>query len=178
MRAGSTSSSPGTPNARARSPVGDIGKPPISADALLGHDAIGGTQIIKQPDVMMAYHLVPELMDQTLFDQNLAFATERTAHGSSLSPAITASPLFRARRWREAMQWFELAAMLDLDDVTGTTAVGCTSRRWAGCGAGPAASSDSARIGRGCRSIRAFPTSRPVDHRLMIAAPRSTLALR
>ena len=104
--------------------VGDIGKPPISADALLGHDAIGGTQIIKQPDVMMAYHLVPDLMDETAFEQNLAFATDRTAHGSSLSPAITASLLFRAGRWREAMQWFELAALLDLDDLTGTTAGG------------------------------------------------------
>jgi trehalose/maltose hydrolase-like predicted phosphorylase len=104
--------------------VEEIGAAPISADALLGHDAVARTQIIKQPDVMMAYHLVPDLMDGAVFEQNLAFASERTAHGSSLSPAITASLCFRAGRWREAMHWFELAALLDLDDLTGTTAGG------------------------------------------------------
>jgi len=104
--------------------VHDIGEPPLSADALLGHDVIAGTQIIKQPDVMMAYHLVPHLLDAGVFERNLARAIERTAHGSSLSPAISASLLFRARRWQEATDLLELAAFLDLDDVTGTTAGG------------------------------------------------------
>ena len=104
--------------------VYDIGRPPLSADALLGHDVVAGSQIIKQPDVMMAYHLVPDLMDAESFERNLELAMERTAHGSSLSPAISASLLLRARRWSEAVHLLELAAFLDLDDMTGTTAGG------------------------------------------------------
>lgn len=104
--------------------VREIGRPPLSADALLGRDTIAQTQIIKQPDVMMAYHLVPHLLDADAFERNLDLATERTAHGSSLSPAISGSLLLRARRWSEAVELLELAAFLDLDDLTGTTAGG------------------------------------------------------
>jgi trehalose/maltose hydrolase-like predicted phosphorylase len=104
--------------------VHDVGRPPMSADAMMGRDVIARTQIIKQPDVMMAYHLVPHLLDADAFEPNLDLAIERTAHGSSLSPAISASLLLRARRWREAVELFELAAFLDLDDLTGTTAGG------------------------------------------------------
>jgi trehalose/maltose hydrolase-like predicted phosphorylase len=101
-----------------------VAKPPMSADVLLGPDVIQSTQIIKQPDVMMAYHLVPHLMKRDAFETNLDYYMARTAHGSSLSPAIGASLLFRAGRWAEAMELFDIAAFLDLDDLTGTTAGG------------------------------------------------------
>ena len=104
--------------------VGDLGHPPLSADALLGRDVVARTQIIKQPDVMMAYHLVPHLLDADAFERNLDLALVHTAHGSSLSPAISASLLLRAQQWSEAMELLELAAFLDLDDLTGTTAGG------------------------------------------------------
>lgn len=104
--------------------VSSIGKPPMSADVLLGTGVIQSTQIIKQPDVLMAYHLVPHLMRQDAFETNLDHYMARTAHGSSLSPAIGASLLFRAGRWADAMELFELAARLDLDDLTRTTAGG------------------------------------------------------
>jgi trehalose/maltose hydrolase-like predicted phosphorylase len=48
----------------------------------------------------------------------------RTAHGSSLSPGVHASLLARAGRADEAAAWLRLAARLDLDDLTGTTAGG------------------------------------------------------
>ncbi len=98
-----------------------IAPPPMSADALVGTDVIRRIQVIKQPDVLMAYHLVPHLMDGASLDANIDHYHPRTAHGSSLSPAIAAACLFRARRTEDAMRWLRLAADLDLCDVTGTT---------------------------------------------------------
>jgi hypothetical protein len=55
---------------------------------------------------------------------NLDFYGPRTAHGSSLSPAITASPLARGGRSDEALPMLRRAVRLDLYDLTGTTAAG------------------------------------------------------
>jgi len=52
------------------------------------------------------------------------FYGPRTAHGSSLSPAITASLLARAGRPDEALAMLRTALALDLDDLTGTTGAG------------------------------------------------------
>lgn len=101
-----------------------LGDPPYSADVLLGREATAQSRIIKQPDVLMAYHLIPDRLRADAFDQNLEFYAPLTAHGSSLSPAIMASLFFRARRWSKGMPLFELAGSLDLDDLTGTTAGG------------------------------------------------------
>jgi trehalose/maltose hydrolase-like predicted phosphorylase len=57
-------------------------------------------------------------------ETNLAFYEPRTAHGSSLSPAIHAALLARAGEPDRALVTFRLAARLDLDDLTGTTAGG------------------------------------------------------
>lgn len=101
-----------------------IGEPPLAADALLGRDRIQRVQIIKQPDVMMLHHMVPELLPQGSLVRDLEYYVPRTAHGSSLSPAITASLLARAGRLTEAQRWFDLAALFDLHDLSGTTAGG------------------------------------------------------
>jgi hypothetical protein len=55
---------------------------------------------------------------------NLDFYEPRTAHGSSLSPAIHASLLARAGRYRPALEALRIAARMDLDDLTGSTAGG------------------------------------------------------
>ena len=60
----------------------------------------------------------------TLSSSNLEFYEPRTAHGSSLSPGIHAALLARAGRLDEAVALLRVAARLDLDDVTGTTAGG------------------------------------------------------
>ena len=57
-------------------------------------------------------------------ESDLDFYLPRTAHGSSLSPAICASLLARAGRPDEARHWFEMAARMDLDDLSRTTAGG------------------------------------------------------
>ena len=101
-----------------------LGPVPVAADSLLGSEQIAKTQIIKQPDVLMAYHLVPgDLMPGTL-RANLDYYGPRTAHGSSLSPAIHAALLARAGSPDEALGWLRMAARLDLDDITGVTGTG------------------------------------------------------
>lgn len=104
--------------------VADIGTPPLAADLLLGAARTSKSQIIKQPDVLMAHHLIPaELPDESLAN-DLDFYLPRTAHGSSLSPAITAALLARSGRADEALTYLDQALRLDLDDLTGMTANG------------------------------------------------------
>ena len=64
---------------------------PIAADLLLGHDRVRRSQIIKQADVLMLHHLVPDEVVPGSLEPNLRYYEPRTAHGSSLSPAIHAS---------------------------------------------------------------------------------------
>jgi trehalose/maltose hydrolase-like predicted phosphorylase len=104
--------------------IESVATPPIAADLLLGRDRVARSQLIKQPDVLMLHHLVPEEVAPDSLSPNLEYYLPRTAHGSSLSPAIHASLLARAGRLEEAIHWFRIAARLDLDDLTGTTAGG------------------------------------------------------
>jgi trehalose/maltose hydrolase-like predicted phosphorylase len=104
--------------------MAQIAVPPVAADLLLGHERLAATQIIKQPDVLMLHHLVPEEIEAGSLEANLDFYGPRTAHGSSLSPVITACLLARAGRPDEALSLLRTALALDLDDLTGTTATG------------------------------------------------------
>ncbi len=104
--------------------VKDVAAPPVAADLLLGRDRVSGSQLIKQPDVLMLHHLVPDQVEPGSLGPNLDYYDPRTAHGSSLSPAITASLLARAGRPDEALAMLRVALALDLDDLTGTTGTG------------------------------------------------------
>ena len=104
--------------------IDDVAPPPVAADLLLGRERVARTQIIKQADVVMAHHLIPDEFDDDSLDADLDFYLPRTAHGSSLSPAVYAAVLARAGRPDEAMPLFDLAARLDLDDLTRTTSGG------------------------------------------------------
>jgi trehalose/maltose hydrolase-like predicted phosphorylase len=97
---------------------------PIAADLLLGAERTRGAQVLKQADVLMLHHLVPEEVAPGSLLSNLDFYEPRTAHGSSLSPAIHAGLLARAGRFREALAALRIAARVDLDDLTGSTAGG------------------------------------------------------
>jgi len=72
----------------------------------------------------MLHHLVPEEVEAGSLVSCLAYYEPRTAHGSSLSPAIYASLLARAKEPERAIVLFRLAARLDVDNLTGTTAGG------------------------------------------------------
>jgi trehalose/maltose hydrolase-like predicted phosphorylase len=104
--------------------VDEMGGPPIAADLLLGRQVVEASQVIKQADVLMLHHMVPEEVAPDSLEPNLNHYMPRTAHGSSLSPAIHASLLARAGRVEDALWWFRLASRLDLEDLTGSTAGG------------------------------------------------------
>jgi trehalose/maltose hydrolase-like predicted phosphorylase len=97
---------------------------PIAIDVLLGPERVSGSQLIKQADVLMLHHLVPGEVVPGSLKACLDFYEKRTAHGSSLSPAIHASLLARAGDPQHALELFRIAARLDLDDLTGTTGGG------------------------------------------------------
>jgi trehalose/maltose hydrolase-like predicted phosphorylase len=104
--------------------VSDLAPAPVAADLLFGRERISRSQIIKQPDVLMLHHLVPEETAPGSLRPNLAFYEPRCAHGSSLSPAIHAALFARDGRPDDALDLFRMACRLDLDDLTGTTAAG------------------------------------------------------
>jgi trehalose/maltose hydrolase-like predicted phosphorylase len=104
--------------------IEEVGGAPMAADLMLGREVVAASQLIKQADVLMLHHMVPEEVAPGSLGPNLDRYLPRTAHGSSLSPAIHASLLARAGRVDEALWWFRLASRLDLDDLTGTTAGG------------------------------------------------------
>ena len=97
---------------------------PVAADLLLGHERVSNAQVVKQADVLMAHHLIPDDMPAGSLGTDLAYYEPRTAHGSTLSPAIHAALMARAGRLGRAVQALKLAAMVDLDDVTNTTGGG------------------------------------------------------
>jgi len=97
---------------------------PISADLLLGRERVDAAQVVKQADVLMLHHLVPDEVETGSLAPNLLFYEPRTAHGSSLSPAVHASLFARAGFLPEAVAALRLAVRIDLDDLTGTTAGG------------------------------------------------------
>ena len=97
---------------------------PIAADLLLGPERTHGAQVIKQADVLMLHHLVPDEVVPGSLEPNLRYYEPRTAHGSSLSPAIYASLQARVRDFGPALESLRIAALIDLDDLTGSSSGG------------------------------------------------------
>ncbi|HEX6257589.1 MAG TPA: glycosyl hydrolase family 65 protein [Euzebyales bacterium] len=104
--------------------IADIARPPVAADLLLGRDVVRASQVVKQADVVMLHHLVPDHVAPGSLHADLEYYAPRTAHGSSLSPAIHAAVWARAGRPDRALDLLRVALRLDLDDVTGTTGGG------------------------------------------------------
>lgn len=97
---------------------------PIAADLLLGAERTAAAQVLKQADVLMLHHLLPDAVAADSLVPNLDFYEPRTAHGSSLSPAIHAALFARAGRYRPALEALRIAARIDLDDLTASTSGG------------------------------------------------------
>jgi trehalose/maltose hydrolase-like predicted phosphorylase/hydroxymethylpyrimidine pyrophosphatase-like HAD family hydrolase len=97
---------------------------PIAADLLLGPERTRAAQVLKQADVLMLHHLVPDEVAPGSLEPNLEHYEPRTAHGSSLSPAIHASLFARTGRLTAAVEALKLACRIDVEDLTGTTAGG------------------------------------------------------
>lgn len=97
---------------------------PIAADLLLGRERVQGAQVLKQADVLMLHHLVPDEVAPGSLEPNLRYYEPRTAHGSSLSPAVHASLFARVRDYDRAVPALQMSSRIDLDDLTSTTAGG------------------------------------------------------
>jgi kojibiose phosphorylase len=82
------------------------------------------TMLVKQPDVLMLFHLLPDAFDHATKLANFEFYEARTLHKSSLSPAIHAVLGLEVGDARRAMQYFCRSAMVDLDDNQGNTVMG------------------------------------------------------
>ena len=104
--------------------IAEVAPPPVAADLLIGAERVARSQLIKQADVLMLHHLVPEEVVPRSLGSCLAYYEPRTAHGSSLSPAVSASLLARAGEPEKALALFQIATRIDLDNLTGTSAEG------------------------------------------------------
>ena len=97
---------------------------PLSGEVFLGRDRVASTQCVKQPDVLMLYHLVPDELIPGTLATNLDFYDPRTSFGSSLGPGIHAALMARAGRVDDALEALRLAASIDLDDARSQSAEG------------------------------------------------------
>jgi len=97
---------------------------PLSGEVFLGRDRVASTQCVKQPDVLMMYHLVPDELVPGTLAANLDFYDPRTSFGSSLGPGIHAALMARAGRPEDGLAALRLAAFIDLDDAHSQSAEG------------------------------------------------------
>lgn len=82
------------------------------------------TMLLKQPDVVMLLHMLPDDFDHDTKKANFEFYEARTLHKSSLSPAIHAIMGIEVGDATRAVQYFRRSAFVDLDDNQGNTAEG------------------------------------------------------
>ena len=79
------------------------------------------TMLLKQPDVIMLMHLLPDEFDLDTKKANFEFYESRTLHKSSLSPAIHAIMGIEVGDATRAVQYFRRSALVDLTDNQGNT---------------------------------------------------------
>lgn len=131
-----------------------VARPPLAADVLLGQHRVSGSQLIKQPDVLMLHHMVPDEVAPDSLVPNLDFYGPRTTHGSSLSPAVMAALLARAGRPDEALEMLRSALLLDLEDRSGSTASGLHLATLGGVWQAILAGFAGVRVRRGVLEVR------------------------
>jgi kojibiose phosphorylase len=79
------------------------------------------TMLLKQPDVVMLLHLLPDEFDLETKRANFEFYEARTLHKSSLSPAIHAIMGLDVGDADRALAYFGRSAFVDLADNQGNT---------------------------------------------------------
>ena len=82
------------------------------------------TKLLKQPDVVMMIYLLPDEFDAEVKKANFDYYEARTLHKSSLSPSIHAIIGIEVGDTRQAVQYFERSALVDLTDNQGNTGEG------------------------------------------------------
>ena len=104
--------------------IADVAPRPVAADVLLGERRVRRAQVVKQADVLMFMHMLPELVPTEVVEANYRFYEPRTSHGSSLCPAIHAAVAARLGRLDEALAYFRMAAAVDLGNGMGNASQG------------------------------------------------------
>jgi trehalose/maltose hydrolase-like predicted phosphorylase len=97
---------------------------PVDAERLLGRKRLHRAQVLKQTDVLMLHHLVPDEVAPDSLRPNLLFYEPRTAHGSTLSPGIHASLFARLGMTADALEWLRVTSRIDLDNLTNSSSAG------------------------------------------------------
>ena len=93
-------------------------------DAILGHDRIQRTNIVKQADVVLASYLLENEFTPEVRAANFRYYEPRTGHGSSLSPSIYALVAARLGDLLLAQKYLEQASEIDLANNMGNAAGG------------------------------------------------------
>ncbi len=93
-------------------------------DVILGHGKIQQTNVIKQADVVMALYLFWDDFSADVRATNFRYYEPRTAHGSSLSPAIHSLIAARLGYMALAQRYLRQAAEIDLRNNMGNASGG------------------------------------------------------
>jgi kojibiose phosphorylase len=97
---------------------------PAPPDVLLGRERLQGSKVVKQADVLMLIYLLWDRFPPEVREANFRYYEPRTAHGSSLSPAIHAALAARLGDLETAFRYFRQAEGIDFADNMGNAAGG------------------------------------------------------
>ena len=97
---------------------------PTPIDMRLGAERVSRSKVIKQPDVVALSALLWEKWPIAVHEANFRYYEPRTAHGSSLSPALHALVAARLGDTASAQAYFRQAAEIDLVNNMGNAAGG------------------------------------------------------
>ena len=92
--------------------------------AFVGRDQVRHSKMIKQADVVALCLLLWEQWPRAVHEANFRYYEPRTAHGSSLSPALHALVAARLGDGALARRYMQQASDIDLADKTGNAAGG------------------------------------------------------
>jgi kojibiose phosphorylase len=95
-----------------------------TTDMLLGRDRVRRSRAVKQADVVMLLYLLWDRYTPAQRERNFHYYEPRTAHGSSLSPAIHAAFAARLGDTALALRYFKQGAEIDLANNMGNAAAG------------------------------------------------------
>ena len=93
-------------------------------DVCLGAERVAGSKVIKQADVVALSAMLWEKWPIAVHEANFRYYEPRTAHGSSLSPALHALVAARLGDLTRAQAYFRQAAEIDLANNMGNAAGG------------------------------------------------------
>lgn len=85
-------------------------------------DRLQRLKVIKQPDVILLYILLPELFTEKQAQSAWLEYEKRTSHDSTLSWGMHAVAAFKLGRRKEGMDYLRKALFLDLENLMGNTA--------------------------------------------------------